>query len=146
MSPPPLARPFAPAKRCPQSANPSAQTTNSPAFRPNIIHQTIPQQSKLAIDTIYRPLVKPDTEIYSPYGAAEWKLPEKLHRTKPLGKELCILDLDSRPLDGEGQIFGPLPLHADIAKKISGPSLGTLQHWLYGALASPASPSVPHPY
>jgi hypothetical protein len=102
--------------------------------RPNIIHQTLPQKNKLAINTVFRPSVKPDTEIYSPYGVNEWKLPDALQRTKPLGKSLCVLDLDSRPLDGEGQVFGPLPLSFDIANKISGPSLGTLQHWLYGTL------------
>lgn len=101
---------------------------------PNIIHQTITSKSKLAINTVFRPSIKPDTEVYSPYGTDEWKLPEVLQQTKPLGKSLCILDLDSRPLDGEGQVFGPLPLSFDVAKKISGPSLGTLQHWLYAKI------------
>ncbi|ROT42489.1 hypothetical protein SODALDRAFT_336204 [Sodiomyces alkalinus F11] len=88
------------------------------------------------IEKISPPSVKLDTPKYKPYGAFEWKFPEgaKKRWTKPLGKNLCIFDLDSRPFDEPGQIFGRKVLTWEKPEEIHGLSLGVLQHWLFAKI------------
>ncbi|ROT35233.1 hypothetical protein SODALDRAFT_284849, partial [Sodiomyces alkalinus F11] len=83
---------------------------------------------------VSHPSIKIDDPKYQPYGAFEWALPSKPNWTEPLGQKLCILDLDSRPLDSDGHIFGPNPINWTHAESIHGPSLGILQHWVYAKI------------
>lgn len=78
--------------------------------------------------------VKHDQPVYQPYGAFHWNLNTSLPTLWPerLGRDLCIVDLDSRPMDSPGQIFGSATLDWKNPDNISGVSVGILQHWLYG--------------
>ncbi|KAM0276021.1 hypothetical protein ACHAQH_007191 [Verticillium albo-atrum] len=86
------------------------------------------------LDHIVKPSVKPTDPVYAPSGAFKWKLPKHIGWPQPLGKDLVILDMDSRPLNKTGEIFGNQTLSWDDAGTIHGPSLGILQHWLYAKI------------
>lgn len=83
------------------------------------------------LSRIYNPRVPIDAHEYSPYGALGWELPSDPKWTKPMGEQLCIIDLDNRPFDEPGQVFGPGLMSWDKAKEVRGQSLGVLNHWLY---------------
>lgn len=89
-----------------------------------------------------KPSIKVDESKYKPWGAFEWKFPEdgtpKWH--EPLGKDICIFDLDDRGYDENGQVFGSEILSWDNSDHLHGLSLGVLQHWLYGTY--PHQPSL----
>lgn len=81
------------------------------------------------------PPIPLNSTVYKPHGAYEWTLKEGQEPlwTQPLGKQLCIFDLDNRPFEDDGQIFGQKPLSwTDNPVEMHGLSLGVLQHWLYG--------------
>ncbi|KAM0326256.1 hypothetical protein ACHAQA_006853 [Verticillium albo-atrum] len=86
------------------------------------------------LEHIWKPSINATTPVYQPAGAFQWKLPKKLGWPEPLGEELLILDMDSRPLNETGEIFGNQTLSWDHADSIHGPSLGILQHWLYAKI------------
>jgi hypothetical protein len=57
--------------------------------------------------------------------------PEELVHTQPLGKRVCILDVDTRDLAGDGSIFShELPPW----DKLGSPSAGFLSHYLYAQI------------
>lgn len=87
---------------------------------------------KAFIDNIYKSDIKVDQEKYRLFGAFDWELPKKVSFKKPLGENLCIIDLDNRPFDAPGGIFGPELMSWDDADKVHGLSTGVLNHWLYG--------------
>lgn len=78
--------------------------------------------------------VKPDSQKYMPFGAFPFDLPGPAHFKKPLGKNLCIIDLDSRPFDEPGQIFSKDGMSWDRAGEIHGLSTGVLNHWVYAQI------------
>lgn len=82
---------------------------------------------------MFGPEVSVDNETYSAWGAFEHKLPGKARWTKPLGENLCIIDLDNRPFRKDNEIFGSHPMSWDGPRSVHGLSLGVLNHWLYGA-------------
>lgn len=87
------------------------------------------------LKSIQKPSVKPSDSTYSPYGAFEWKLPEAGDDVKwneELGEEFCIIDLDNRPFDEEGQLWNSEPMSFKLGKKLHGISMGFINHWLYG--------------
>ena len=49
--------------------------------------------------------------------------------TESLGKDLLILDVETRPLDGEGQILNGRPLNLDHA---TFDTMSRLDHYMYG--------------
>jgi hypothetical protein len=87
---------------------------------------------KAFIDNIYKSDIKVDQAKYRLFGAFDWELPKKVFFKKPLGENLCIIDLDNRPFDAPGGIFGPELMSWDDADKVHGLSTGVLNHWLYG--------------
>lgn len=107
--------------------------------------------AKFFIEKVSPPSIKLDNPKYKPYGAFEYKFPEdaKKRWTKPLGKNLCIFDLDSRAFAEPGQVFGDKIMTWDKANDIHGLSLGVLQHWLFGSsilyfpLFLPQPPTTP---
>jgi hypothetical protein len=71
---------------------------------------------------------------YAPYGASFWDLPESARWNEPLGEDLCIIDLDNRPFDEVGQVFGPEPMSWKDPQAVHGLSLGMLNHWVYSKI------------
>lgn len=91
-----------------------------------------------------------DAKKYAPHGAFGWELPSQGKWTKPMGENLCIIDLDDRPFSEPHQLFGPNVMSWDNADKLHGLSLGVLNHWLYGTLqriplVAPAIRAQPSP-
>jgi hypothetical protein len=62
-----------------------------------------------------------DGEVHSINNEPIW--------TKGLGKEMCIIDLDNRQFDEDGQTWGPGPFMWEEQKNSAS---GVLNHYLYG--------------
>lgn len=78
-----------------------------------------------------RPAVKVNDPEYFPFGHWPYKLPsDKPIWNEPLGKKLCIVDLESRRFDKPGQIWSD-EMTWNKSKEVHGPSGGTLNHWVY---------------
>lgn len=81
------------------------------------------------IKSLYRPILHPvdaanftdeDGEIYHLHGTPKF--------TQKLGKKVLILDIDSRPLTGEGQL-----MNKELKWKGMRPlSAGMLSHYMFG--------------
>jgi hypothetical protein len=84
------------------------------------------------IKALYGPILHPvdaanftdeDGDVYRLHGEAKFK--------QRLGKKVLILDIDSRPLTGEGQLMNP-----DLKWKGMRPlSAGMLSHYMFGTTA-----------
>lgn len=84
---------------------------------------------------VHKPSIKPDAKFYQPFGAFKFEQKHETHFPEPLGEDLCIIDLDNRPFDVAGQVFGPTVMSWEKdAEKVHGLSVGVLNHWLYGML------------
>ncbi|PHH89619.1 hypothetical protein CDD83_5661 [Cordyceps sp. RAO-2017] len=92
------------------------------------------QLRKFFFEQLWRPSVEPTALHYRPFGAYNWKLPRPPQWNRPLGNDLCIIDLDTRPFDRPGQIFGPEFMTWDNPLGVHGLSLGILNHWLYAKI------------
>ncbi|KLP18917.1 uncharacterized protein LW94_2539 [Fusarium fujikuroi] len=78
-----------------------------------------------------KPAVKVNEPEYYPYGHWPSKLPsDKPIWNEPLGKKLCIIDLESRRFDKPGQIWSD-EMTWNKSREVHGPSGGTLNHWVY---------------
>ena len=80
---------------------------------------------------IHKPTVRPNDQSYQPYGAFHFRQPGKARVKEMMGDELCIIDIDNRPFDEDGQAFGR-SMSWDHPETLHGISLGLLNHWLYG--------------
>lgn len=79
-----------------------------------------------------RPAVKVNDPEYYPYGHWPSKLPsDKPIWNEPLGKKLCIVDLESRRFDKPGYLWSN-EMTWNKSREVHGPSGGTLNHWVYG--------------
>ncbi|OAQ70940.1 Galactosyl transferase [Pochonia chlamydosporia 170] len=83
---------------------------------------------------MYKPALKPDQAVFKPYNAFEWKLSEKAHWQQPMRENLCIIDLDNRPFNETGQVFGPNIMDFDSPTGVHGLSLGILNHYVYARI------------
>lgn len=81
---------------------------------------------------LWKPSIKPASLHYRPFGAFNWTLPRPPRWDRPLGNDLCIIDLDNRSFDQPGQVFGPSLMSWKDPLGVHGLSLGILNHWLYG--------------
>ncbi|KAK4643878.1 hypothetical protein QC763_404310 [Podospora pseudopauciseta] len=87
------------------------------------------------IRALWQPLILPITAPrFVTLDGTEKLLPpqNELVHTKPMGKRICILDVDTRDLAGEGSIFyseGVPPWD-----KLGSPSAGFLSHYLYAQI------------
>lgn len=90
---------------------------------------------KFWFEHLHKPSIKPNAETYQPFGAFKWDVKAGAKFTKPLGEQLCIIDLDNRAFDQPNQIFGPQAMSWKNANKLHGLSMGVLNHWLYGAFS-----------
>ncbi|KAL6898601.1 putative subunit of Golgi mannosyltransferase complex [Trichoderma evansii] len=84
---------------------------------------------------VHKPSIKPDAKFYQPFGAFKFEQVHETHFPEPMGEDLCIIDLDNRPFDVAGQVFGPTVMSWDTdAEKVHGLSVGVLNHWLYAKI------------
>jgi hypothetical protein len=79
--------------------------------------------------SIHRPSIRPDSLNYKTYGGLEFQREGDALWKKRLGERLCIIDLDDRKMDGDGQIFSDTAWNFD---RTSGLSAGVLNHYMYG--------------
>ncbi|KAH7233609.1 hypothetical protein BKA59DRAFT_488394 [Fusarium tricinctum] len=85
-------------------------------------------------DQWIRPAVKVNDPEYYPYGHWPSKLPsDKPIWNKPLGKKLCIIDLESRRFDKPGQLWSD-EMTWNKSREVHGPSGGSLNHWVYAKI------------
>ncbi|CAF3496795.1 unnamed protein product [Fusarium graminearum] len=81
-----------------------------------------------------RPAVKVNDPEYYPYGHWPSKLPsDKPIWNEPLGKKLCIVDLESRRFDKPGYLWSN-EMTWNKSREVHGPSGGTLNHWVYAKI------------
>ncbi|RDI76722.1 hypothetical protein Vi05172_g13293 [Venturia inaequalis] len=86
------------------------------------------------VQSLWKPLVTPITdESFVDHNGAVQTLGDKAeqHWKQPLGKKLCIVDIDTRPLSGDHQIFNP----GNVAwKDLDTLGSGMLNHYLYALI------------
>lgn len=113
------------------------EDTHNPVFHQDCqANATKPQLDSLPdiLRALWQPLVLPITEPrFVTLDGTEKLLPppEELIWHKPLGKRICILDVDTRELSGEGSIFTDRLPSFD---KLGSPSAGFLSHYLYAQI------------
>jgi hypothetical protein len=85
---------------------------------------------------VMKPTIGVDQSPWSDFGAFDYELPEKKLWTKPLGNNFCIIDIDNRPWDKEGELWSSklMSWDQDRRQKVHGLSLGILNHWLYSKI------------
>lgn len=97
------------------------------------IRFTFADPSTSAFQTLLRKLYRPsqdiDATVFQDYSGTEWQLKDEPLWTKPLGKKLCIVDIDTRPLDGKDEILDENPLNWDSTHPLAA---GMLNHYMYG--------------
>ncbi|GAB1315333.1 hypothetical protein MFIFM68171_05543 [Madurella fahalii] len=109
---------------------PTQQKCEPAAADPSASPNSVPD----LIRALWAPVVVPITApTFMTLAGVEKRLPapEELVHTRPLGKRVCILDVDTRGLDGDGSIFwDKLPAW----DKLGNPSAGYISHYLYSAI------------
>jgi hypothetical protein len=91
---------------------------------------------KFYLNQLHGPAVTVHDPEYRPSASDRWALPSKPSWDKPMGKKLCIIDVDNRPFDKPGEIFGPRPMSWDERDLVQGLSVAFLNHWVYGKASS----------
>lgn len=108
--------------------------------QPEVFHQT-PCATPAALDSfpdliraLWAPLVLPITApSFTTLDGTKMRLPpagELIHH-QSLGKRICILDIDTRDLNGDGSIFSDQAPRWD---SLGSPSAGFLSHYLYSLI------------
>lgn len=87
---------------------------------------------------LWAPLIHPITAKTFTYDGEVFTCKGPPLYTKPLGKRVLILDVDSRNLDGEGMIMNKKP---QAWTKLRPLAAGLMGHYLYGAWPGSLSPS-----
>ncbi|EED15451.1 conserved hypothetical protein [Talaromyces stipitatus ATCC 10500] len=78
------------------------------------------------------PFIHPITAPYfSTYEGYNFTLKNDPIWTKPLGKDLCVVDIDNRPFSKKHELFNEQPLNWDSFDKFSA---GLLNHYLYAMI------------
>jgi hypothetical protein len=79
---------------------------------------------------LYKPFVHPITAPhFTTQEGKVYQLSEEPKFTQPLGKKLLILDVDTRPFNGEGEIMNKSQIDFD---HISPHAAGMLTHYIFG--------------
>lgn len=114
-----------------QSVDTSLEHIPHPSDKQNRF--TFADPSKTAFQSLLRRLYRPsqdiDAAVFRDYAGNEWETPGEPLWTKPLGKKLCIVDIDTRPLDGKDEILDENPLNWDTTHPLAA---GMLNHYMYG--------------
>ncbi|KAM0544328.1 hypothetical protein ACHAPJ_011864 [Fusarium lateritium] len=113
------------------------ESTPSPEAVPEPAAPEAPSGPNLDLftpDQWVRPAVKVNDPEYYPYGHWPSKLPsDKPIWNEPLGKKLCIIDLESRRFDKPGQLWSD-EMTWNKSRDVHGPSGGSLNHWVYSQI------------
>ncbi|KAF2812312.1 uncharacterized protein BDZ99DRAFT_518166 [Mytilinidion resinicola] len=81
---------------------------------------------------IYGPMLQPITAAnFTDEDGDVYQLPGPPRFTKPLGKRVLILDIDSRPLDGPGQIMNKDKMEWHDARSLTA---GMLSHYMFAKI------------
>lgn len=80
---------------------------------------------------LFPPSVSPTAAKYTPSDAFTWDQNNNTLWPESLGEDLCIIDLDNRPLNESGQVFGPDLMSWQTGADVHGLSAGILNHWIY---------------
>ena len=86
------------------------------------------------IEQVRKPAPAVDAKKWTEFGAFDHELKSDPKWTKKMGENLCFIDLDNRPFDQPGELFGPEHMSWDDPHKVHGLSLGILNHWLYAKI------------
>jgi hypothetical protein len=79
---------------------------------------------------LYAPLIPAiDAPSFTTNDGFTFDLTQRPVWTEALGRRLCIVDIDTRPLDGQDQVKGPDILNWNHADYLSA---GMMNHYLYG--------------
>ncbi|KAF5680017.1 hypothetical protein FHETE_559 [Fusarium heterosporum] len=107
------------------------ETPEAPAIPEKVVEFSL---DAFTPDQWIRPAVKVNDPEYYPYGHWPSKLPsDKPIWNKPLGKKLCIVDLESRRFDKPGQLWSD-EMTWNKSREVHGPSGGSLNHWVYAKI------------
>jgi hypothetical protein len=73
---------------------------------------------------------------YTAWGGVDYEIPEDkpLRWKEPSKEKICIIDLDNRPFNETGEIFGPTKMSWDRPNEVHGLSMGLLNHWVYAKI------------
>ncbi|KAK4089010.1 hypothetical protein Purlil1_6443 [Purpureocillium lilacinum] len=130
-SSPPANNPDTPLKPATSHAPPPP---SPPPFSESTASEHAAELRKFYLKQLRKPSVKPDEPKYKPWGAFDWTLPANPRWKQRMGESLCIIDLDNRPFNESGELFGPEPMSWADPPKVHGISLGILNHWLYAKI------------
>jgi len=77
---------------------------------------------------------QPITTDYTDATGKTYELPQALHWSKPLGKRILIVDIDTRVPDGENELMGEKTIQweSHVSKGGGLVSNGIMNHYLYG--------------
>ncbi|KAI9155469.1 galactosyl transferase [Paramyrothecium foliicola] len=108
-------------------------TTNDPTTTPDVPMSDL---VKFYFDKMITPFTKVDSRKYKAWGAVDFDIKEEMPiRWKELQREkICIIDLDNRPFNETGQIWGKEKMSWSDPEKVHGLSLGLLNHWVYAKI------------
>lgn len=82
------------------------------------------------IQDLYRPYIHPiDALEFDDQNGKTYSLPQMPRFTKPLREKILILDVDTRPLDGPGELLNGTRLNTTSAHHNT---IGRLSHYIYG--------------
>ncbi|KAF2423575.1 hypothetical protein EJ08DRAFT_444622 [Tothia fuscella] len=118
------------------------QVRNRPYFRQPIYHSPsldelrfgAPQTLALPdiIKALYKPLVTPvAASSFVDRHGRKHELPGDPVWIRSLGRRLCIVDIDTRPLDEENMIMNPAQMNWDNFQPVSA---GMLNHYMYALI------------
>ncbi|KAF7556432.1 hypothetical protein G7Z17_g1406 [Cylindrodendrum hubeiense] len=111
------------------SEKPMPQRVYNEAMQPGNVPRDLPE----LVQQLWKPTLHPmnDTHFVSDEGY-RYDIPKDAHRwSKPLGKKLLILDVDTRMNDGPGDLMNQNPLDH---KNMTGRTGGWLDHQLYAMI------------
>ncbi|KAF2686302.1 hypothetical protein K458DRAFT_210812 [Lentithecium fluviatile CBS 122367] len=88
------------------------------------------------IHALFSAIRHPMTEDYKDVSGTVYKLPEAPRWTKPLGKRVLIVDIDTRVPEGEGEILGDKVIDWEKHQSVGGGlvSNGIMDHYLFAQI------------
>jgi hypothetical protein len=88
------------------------------------------------IRDLYKPYIHPMHALrFKGQGEKIYSVPQTPRFTKPLGKKLLILDVDTRPIDGPGELLNGTLLNVTGAPPST---IGRLSHYIFGGVFFPS--------
>ncbi|KAI5462065.1 hypothetical protein BGZ63DRAFT_203952 [Mariannaea sp. PMI_226] len=86
------------------------------------------------LQSLMKIVAKPNDTVVRQFGTLDIKLPGEAYFHEPLGENLCIIDMDSRPFTEPGHIFDEQGMSWDDAETVHGLAGGVLNHYVYAKI------------